>query len=171
MSDKKPKKTRLVPRNLERMEADLALRNQPLDEAGKECRDLIEKATRLDFTEDARLSIDQAATMLGVSKQTLRNWEKSGKLVPERTEGGHRRYREGQVNVIRKQQLGSGEIILPDITPARLKALGEQLLASFLEAEKINLIISQDVADGKLRITIDSEDGLTTVTKTFNVEE
>lgn len=39
------------------------------------------------------LSINQAATLLGVSPQTLRRWEKSGKLVPTlRTRGNQRRY-------------------------------------------------------------------------------
>ena len=38
------------------------------------------------------VSIEKAAEMLGVSEMTLRRWEKSGKLTPERTEGGHRRY-------------------------------------------------------------------------------
>jgi predicted site-specific integrase-resolvase len=31
--------------------------------------------------------------MLGVAIETLRRWEKSGKLKSHRTEGGHRRYR------------------------------------------------------------------------------
>ena len=38
------------------------------------------------------VSIEKAAEILGVSEMTLRRWEKSGKLTPERTEGGHRRY-------------------------------------------------------------------------------
>jgi len=38
------------------------------------------------------LSIDEAAKYLGVSSKTLRRWESAGKLIPERTEGGHRRY-------------------------------------------------------------------------------
>lgn len=39
------------------------------------------------------LSIKEAASMLGVSTQTLRRWEKSGKLTPTvRTKGNQRRY-------------------------------------------------------------------------------
>jgi len=38
------------------------------------------------------VSIGEAAAALGVSITTLRRWEKSGKLVPEHTAGGHRRY-------------------------------------------------------------------------------
>lgn len=38
------------------------------------------------------LSISDAASILGVSDETLRNWERDGKLTPFYTEGGHRRY-------------------------------------------------------------------------------
>lgn len=40
------------------------------------------------------LTISETAKILGVTKQTLRLWEKSGKLLPdERTLGNQRRYR------------------------------------------------------------------------------
>ena len=38
------------------------------------------------------VGISDAAKSLGVSVTTLRRWEVSGKLVPEHTAGGHRRY-------------------------------------------------------------------------------
>ena len=38
------------------------------------------------------VSIGEAASALGVSITTLRRWEASGKLIAERTAGGHRRY-------------------------------------------------------------------------------
>jgi putative resolvase len=38
------------------------------------------------------ISIGQAAKLEGVTVETLREWEKSGKLTSTRTEGGHRRY-------------------------------------------------------------------------------
>ena len=40
-----------------------------------------------------KLSIGDAAKMLGVSINTLRNWDASGRLSPIRTTGGQRRYR------------------------------------------------------------------------------
>jgi putative resolvase len=43
-------------------------------------------------TASNKISIRQAANILGVSQATLRRWEKSGKLVPEKTVNGHRRY-------------------------------------------------------------------------------
>jgi len=41
---------------------------------------------------DSLVSIREAAQALGVSITTLRRWEREGKLVPEHTPGGHRRY-------------------------------------------------------------------------------
>ena len=38
------------------------------------------------------VSIQEASKILGVSIPTLRRWDKEGRLVPEKTEGGHRRY-------------------------------------------------------------------------------
>jgi len=39
------------------------------------------------------VGIDEAARFLGVAQQTLRHWEREGKLVQdERTAGGRRRY-------------------------------------------------------------------------------
>lgn len=38
------------------------------------------------------ISIGQAAKIEGVTVETIREWEKSGKLTGTRTEGGHRRY-------------------------------------------------------------------------------
>jgi len=41
---------------------------------------------------DNIVSIGEASKILGVSIQTLRRWDKEGKLVPVKTEGSHRRY-------------------------------------------------------------------------------
>lgn len=38
------------------------------------------------------MSIGEAAKALGVSITTLRRWEAEGRLIPEHTSGGHRRY-------------------------------------------------------------------------------
>ena len=37
------------------------------------------------------LTVNQYATMVGVTPQTVRDWDKQGKLEIERTKGGHRR--------------------------------------------------------------------------------
>ena len=46
---------------------------------------------------DRLLWIGEAAELLGVSITTLRRWEKTGRLIPERS-GTHRRYRLSQIN-------------------------------------------------------------------------
>ena len=39
-----------------------------------------------------KISISEAAKLKGVSISTLRRWEAEGKIMPERTINGHRRY-------------------------------------------------------------------------------
>lgn len=46
---------------------------------------------------DKLISISEAAKRLGVSPTTLRRWEESGKLLPDRTQGNQRRYRLSQI--------------------------------------------------------------------------
>jgi predicted site-specific integrase-resolvase len=41
---------------------------------------------------DNLIDVSQAAQLLGSDITTLRRWDKTGKLVPQRTPGGHRRY-------------------------------------------------------------------------------
>ncbi|MBI2628205.1 MAG: MerR family DNA-binding transcriptional regulator [Candidatus Niyogibacteria bacterium] len=42
--------------------------------------------------EDKKIRIGKAAEILGMSVQTLRNWEKTGKLLPQRSQGWQRYY-------------------------------------------------------------------------------
>lgn len=51
------------------------------------------------------LSISEAAKYLGVSKDTLRRWEKKGKLTSRRTIGRHRRYSKKQLENILRQPI------------------------------------------------------------------
>ena len=47
---------------------------------------------------DRLLTLNETAKILNVSKETLRNWDNSGKLVAIRTEGGHRKYLESKIH-------------------------------------------------------------------------
>lgn len=47
---------------------------------------------------DRLYSISKTAKILDVTPKTLRLWDKDGKLVPVLTSGGHRRYRESDIN-------------------------------------------------------------------------
>lgn len=51
------------------------------------------------------LSISKASKILGVSPDTLRNWERQGKIIPDRTSGGARRFSLSELNLI-KRELG-----------------------------------------------------------------
>jgi putative resolvase len=51
----------------------------------------------------SKLSIGEAAKLKGVSISTLRRWEAEGKLVPERTANGHRRYELSQLLGIKSE--------------------------------------------------------------------
>ena len=48
-----------------------------------------------------KYNISKASKLLGVSCQTLRNWDKNGKLTPHhKTDSGYRYYSEEQINKI-----------------------------------------------------------------------
>ena len=44
------------------------------------------------------ISLQKASEILGVSKHSLRDWDTNGKLLSVKTVGGHRRYREEDIN-------------------------------------------------------------------------
>ena len=50
--------------------------------------------------DDKILSISEAAKYIGVFTLTLRNWEKKGKIKAFRTLGGHRRFRQSDLDHI-----------------------------------------------------------------------
>ena len=46
---------------------------------------------------DKLLTLKETEQLLNVSKSTLQRWDNSGKLIALRTEGGHRRYRQSDI--------------------------------------------------------------------------
>ena len=52
---------------------------------------------------DKLISVGKAAVLLGVHIETLREWDREGKLVPIRTKGNHRRYRMSDIDVLRNE--------------------------------------------------------------------
>ena len=73
-----------------------------------------------------KLSISEAAYILGVSTDTLRRWEKEGKITSERTEGGHRRY--DLTNILKdKEDSGSTILYARVSTRPQLKDLDRQI--------------------------------------------
>lgn len=66
------------------------------------------------MNETKLLSIGKTAERLGVHVDTLREWDKEGKLVPVKTFGGHRRYRlddlEAFCGEVKEEKAETGEI-------------------------------------------------------------
>jgi len=52
------------------------------------------------------LNISETSKKLGVSTDTLRNWDKTGKLKPIRTKGNHRRYKIEDITKILSLDIG-----------------------------------------------------------------
>ena len=57
-----------------------------------------------ELSPNTQLSIHEAANFLGVSSKTLRRWENASKLIPLRTEGGHRRYTLAQIKAFKSAE-------------------------------------------------------------------
>ena len=91
-----PYKPRNLTEEIENLAEERVKNPKPLDQNALELRDMIADCDDLSVVAESAnelLSIDQAAELLGVSLQTLRNWDKQGKLTPaSRTAGNHRRY-------------------------------------------------------------------------------
>ncbi|MCX6363401.1 MAG: GAF domain-containing protein [Actinobacteria bacterium] len=65
------------------------------------------------------LRLSEAASSLGVSLNTLRRWSDSGKLVCYRSPGGHRRYRQADVEALLRAQSREGRPTgAPGLLPA-----------------------------------------------------
>lgn len=65
---------------------------------------------------DKLLTLQEAKSILNISKSTLQRWDNSGKLVALRTEGGHRRYKladiEKILGVVNNKEEDNKEIIV-----------------------------------------------------------
>jgi excisionase family DNA binding protein len=68
---------------------------------------------------DKLIPISDAADALGVSKTTLRRWEREGRLKSERTHAGHRRY---DLSKIKPELIHAGDSIRKTIAYARVSS-------------------------------------------------
>lgn len=140
--------------------------------SGQECRELINKSQGIAFEEkDELLTSEDAAAVLGISSQTLRKWESTGKVIPaHKTAKGHRRYTKQQITEIKKQQMQDAEYLIPDINAAGIKDIVDTMLRCFDPLEELQISLRVDSVLRKFRITIDSADGLTSITRSFNID-
>jgi putative resolvase len=101
-----------------------------------------------------KVSIGQAAKALGVSIPTLRRWEKEGKIRPERTPHGHRRYDLAQLSGLRPYEVSQTN--RPTICYARVSShdqkedlVGQvQMLEMFCAANGWSYEVLQDLGSG-----------------------
>jgi hypothetical protein len=103
-----------------------------------------------------------AATMLGVSPNTLRSWERRfGYPAPHRTEGGHRQFALAEIEALRSAFEQTGEISSA-VAIARERGAGPPshhgLRATFSRfcAEKADLLLEESLAMRTLERTVES---------------
>lgn len=71
---------------------------------------------------DKLYSISKTADILGVSQKTLRVWDKQDKLKPVLTSGGHRRYKESDINAFIGIEIKSNDNKEVCVTYARVSS-------------------------------------------------
>jgi len=63
----------------------------------------------MEIEEERIYTLEEVVKILGVSKSTLRSWDRDGYLVAGRTKGRHRRYSGAQVQEIQKRMFGESK--------------------------------------------------------------
>ena len=100
-----------------------------------------------------KVGIGQAASELGVSRDTLRRWEAAGKITVERTPSGHRRYDLSQLRGLVPHQTASDRITIAYARVSHQKQkqdLKQQIghLDTFCNEHGWNFELIQDVGSG-----------------------
>lgn len=104
----------------------------------------------------AKVSIWQASEQLGIHSSTLRRWEDEGKVTPERTPGGHRRYDYATLLKLSGKSIAPGEQEKITIAYARVSSLDQkddlvrqvQMLESFCAAKGWQVEVIEDLGSG-----------------------
>ena len=97
------------------------------------------------------MSIKEASAELGVSQGTLRRWEREGKIQPERTQGGTRRYsmailRPYLVRKISKPTIGYARVSSHDQKDDLVRQ--EQMLEMYCASQGWQFKIISDLGSG-----------------------
>lgn len=101
-----------------------------------------------------KLTIKEAAKELGVAQETLRRWEAEGKIIAERTQGGHRRYdisklrgiKPREKEDIKKITIGYARVSSHDQKEDLKRQVG--LIESYCAAQGWSYEILQDMGSG-----------------------
>ena len=84
---------------------------------------------------DKWLSLSDAAQVLGVHPSTVRLWSDKGKLPTHKTQGGHRRYKQGEISLWAESNQTSSEIEPERMMQEVIKTVRMQILEGRLQAE------------------------------------
>lgn len=100
-----------------------------------------------------KYSIKEAAKHLGVTTQTLRDWERKGKIKSERTDGGHRRYDKSELTRLSGKKSVGGKLTAIYVrvsTPSRKNdlELQKQVLLLHCAAKGWENIVIEDIGSG-----------------------
>ncbi|MFK0731975.1 MAG: IS607 family transposase [Gloeotrichia echinulata GP01] len=99
---------------------------------------------------DRYVTISEASQIKGVSIDTLRLWETKGILIPERTIGGHRRYKLSQLIEIADTSTKKAVAYARVSSHEQKKDLERQalVLSAYCEQHKFNYLLIQDLGSG-----------------------
>ena len=104
------------------------------------------------------LNIKEASEYLNISQETLRNWDKSGKLPPIKTVGGHRRYQKETldelIGIINTDEISDAVAIYARVSSHEQKQKGDldrqsQRISEYCAKKKFKVEhIIKDVGSG-----------------------
>ena len=99
---------------------------------------------------DDLLQIGDAAKLRGVGIDTLRRWEKSGKIQAVRTEGGHRRYRVSDLLKVDNPSLRHTVVYGRVSTPEKKEDLARQIgvLELYCQSHEWDCYVLKDIGSG-----------------------
>jgi excisionase family DNA binding protein len=92
------------------------------------------------------LSIDEVANLLNVSPSTVRRMEDRGELIPDRTEGGHRRYKQDDVAAIQRKYRddeSSIRLVARGFRVSQLRNLFKNLLYNFVDDDVVSFDVEK----------------------------
>ena len=98
------------------------------------------------------LSIGRVARILGVSVETLRNWDTSGKLVPTRSAAGRRLYTNDQIESVRETSEPT-QIKIHSVNVNEFKRTMVELCKNFTDLDIVDITFRQ--RDGSSNATIE----------------
>ncbi len=79
------------------------------------------------------LSLSEAASVLGVHPSTVRVWADQGRLPFVRTQGGHRRFRQQDLEIWLRTQQNNGSLQIDNFAQEALKRMRFEMSGSHLE--------------------------------------